>query len=378
MIDYIPRLISPKIEEAAKYFPIIIVTGPRQSGKTSLCRHLYADYKYVNLENITTRAAAAADPTLFLESLGSKAIIDEVQNYPELLSMIQVRVDEDRSLRYILTGSSNFSLLHAISQSLAGRAALFTLLPLSLKELPAEVRKQSIDTLMWRGEYPGVIADDIPPHLFYQNYYNTYVERDLRDLLKVKNILSFDKFIRLLALRVGSEFNASALAREVGVSSTTVNEWLSLLTTSYIAYPLPPFYSNLSKRLTKMPKIFFYDTGLLCYLLGINDSNRLPDNPLKGAIFENLAMSELLKARLNNGLNPNLYFYREKSGREVDAVVATSDGLRLYEMKAGKSFRSDFYDNMKSLAAEMADVASCTVVYDGDNIPPLAVNIRDI
>ncbi|MDE6051014.1 MAG: ATP-binding protein [Paramuribaculum sp.] len=378
MIDYIPRLISPKIEEAAKYFPVIIVNGPRQSGKTSLCRHLYADYKYVNLENITTRAAAAADPTLFLESLGSKAIIDEVQNYPELLSMIQVRVDEDRSLRYILTGSSNFSLLHVISQSLAGRAALFTLLPLSLKELPAEVLKQSIDTLMWRGEYPGVIADEIPSHLFYQNYYNTYVERDLRDLLKVKNILLFDKFIRLLALRVGSEFNASALAREVGVSSTTVNEWLSLLTTSYIAYPLPPFYSNLSKRLTKMPKIFFYDTGLLCYLLGINDSNRLPDNPLKGAIFENLAMSELLKARLNNGLNPNLYFYREKSGREVDAVVATSDGLRLYEMKAGKSFRSDFYDNMKSLAAEMADVASCTVVYDGDNIPPLAVNIRDI
>ncbi len=378
MSEYIHRMLSSKIEEAAKYYPVIVVTGPRQSGKTCLCKHLYPDYKYVNLENITVRANAAEDPTMFLESLGDKVIIDEVQNVPSLMSMIQVRVDENKSIRYVLTGSSNFSLLRTITQSLAGRAALFTLLPLSFREIPQEELDKSINKLMWQGEYPGVIADGFPPYSFYQNYYNTYVERDLRDLLKVKNILSFDKFVRLLAIRVGSEFNASALAREVGVSSNTISEWLSLLATSYIAYTLHPYFSNLSKRLTKMPKVYFYDTGLLCYLLAIENYDQLDNHPLKGSIFENLAMTELLKSRYNKGLEPNLYFYREKSGLEVDAVLLEGGSLHLYEIKAGKTFRPEFFDNMKALKSSMGNIASATLIYDGESYPPTSVNIRTI
>ncbi len=378
MNTYIHRILSSKIEEAAKYYPVIVITGPRQSGKTSLCRHLYADYRYVNLENITIRATAAEDPTAFLESLGDTVIIDEVQNVPDLMSMIQVRVDENKNLRYVLTGSSNFSLLRAITQSLAGRAALFTLLPLSFREMSKKELDKPINELMWQGEYPRVIADRFPPFDFFQNYYNTYVERDLRDLLKLKNILSFDKFVRLLAIRVGSEFNASALAREVGVSSNTISEWLSLLATSYIAYPLQPYFANLSKRLTKMPKVYFYDTGLLCYLLSIENYEQLENHPLRGAIFENLAMGELLKSRYNKGKEPNLYFYREKSGLEVDAILVEGCSLHLYEIKAGKTLRPDFLDNIKALKKSISDVSASTVIYDGESYPPTSINIRDI
>lgn len=378
MSTYIPRILSSKIEEAAKFYPVIVVTGPRQSGKTSLCRHLYPDYKYVNLENITIRANAAGDPTLFLESLGENVIIDEVQHVPELLSMIQVRVDENKRLRYILTGSSNFSLLRTVTQSLAGRVAMFTLLPFSFKEMPENKLDKPISELMWQGEYPGVIADGFPPYDFYQNYYNTYVERDLRDLLKLRNILTFDKFVRLLAIRVGSEFNASALAREVGVSSNTISEWLSLLVTSYIAYPLQPYFSNLSKRLTKMPKVYFYDTGLLCYLLSIENFDQLDNHPLRGVVFENLAMGELLKSRYNKGLDPNLYFYRETSGIEVDAIMLEGGGIHIYEIKAGKTLRHDFFENMNTLKTKMTDIKSSTVIYDGESFPPMTINIREI
>lgn len=378
MSSYIHRILSLKIEEATRYYPVIVVTGPRQSGKTSLCRHLYPDYKYVNLENITARANATEDPTGFLEALGDKVVIDEVQNVPELMSMIQVRVDEDNNIRYVLTGSSNFSLLRSITQSLAGRAALFTLLPLSFREMPEKELEKSINELMWQGEYPGIIADGYPPYNFYQNYYNTYVERDLRDLLKLKNILSFDKFVRLLAIRVGSEFNASALSREVGVSSNTISEWLSLLATSYIAFPLQPYFSNPSKRLTKMPKVYFYDTGLLCYLLSIENAEQLENHPLRGSIFENLAMGELLKSRYNKGLDPNLYFYREKSGIEVDALQLEGGKLHLYEIKAGKTLRPEFMDNMKALKSNINDIASSTIIYDGESFPPTTVNIREV
>lgn len=378
MNEYIPRLLSSKIEEAAKYYPVLVITGPRQSGKTSMCRHLYPDASYVNLENVTTRAKAANDINAFLDSLGDMAIIDEVQHVPDLLSMIQVRVDENKKLRYILTGSSNFSLLRTITQSLAGRSALFTLLPLSFMEFNSVQKELNTNELMWQGQYPGVIAEGFPVHNFYSNYYNTYVERDLRDLLKLRNLLTFDKFVRMLAIRVGSEFNASALAREVGVSSHTITEWLSLLATSYIAYPLAPYFSNLSKRLTKMPKVYFYDTGLLCYLLDIETYEMLENHPLRGAIFENLAMGELLKSRLNKALDPNLYFYREKSGLEVDAVLMTAGFLHLYEIKAGKSIRPEYFDNINALKRSQNNISASTIIYDGDSLPPICVNIRDI
>ena len=238
--------------------------------------------------------------------------------------------------------------------------------------------EQPTDRLLWSGQYPGVLVNNIPPDIFYRNYYNTYVERDLRDLLNLKNLVAFDSYIRLLASRVGSEFNASAIAREVGVTSKTVSEWQSLLATSYITYTLPPYFINIAKRLTKMPKIYFYDTGLLCYLLSIETAEQLENHPLKGAIFENLAIGELIKSRFNGGQDPNIYFYREHSGREVDALSVTAEGLNLYEIKAGKVFRTDYMDNIKSLQQTLKNINKTTVIFDGDSIPPLALNIREI
>lgn len=378
MSQYIPRLISSKIEEAHKFYPVIVITGPRQSGKSTLCRHLFPNYNYVNLEHISVRVAALADSVGFIESLGDKVIIDEVQHAPELMSMIQVRVDENKNLRYILTGSSNFSLLRTITQSLAGRAALFTLLPFSFGEMDKSLLEQPIERLMWQGQYPGVVIEGISPHLFFPNYYTTYVERDLRDLLRLKNLVEFDKFIRLLALRVGSEFNASAIARETGVTSKTISEWLSLLATSYITYTVQPYYNNPNKRLTKMPKVYFYDTGLLCYLLSIKSPRQLENHPIKGAVFENVAIGELLKGRFYEGEVPEIYFYREKSGPEVDAMMMTPQGRNLYEIKAGKLLRPDYLENMQYLKRIFSDIANTTVIYDGQSFPPLSVNIREI
>lgn len=377
MKKYIPRLLTSQISDVQRFYPVTVVTGPRQSGKTSLCRHLFPDYKYLNLEDLTIRGIAAADPTKFLESNGDRLVIDEIQNVPELLSIIQVKVDEDRDRRYILTGSSNFALLHTVSQSLAGRAALFTLLPFSFPELPRDVLSEDTDNLIYMGQYPGIIAEEIPSHIFYRNYYNTYVERDVRDLLKVKNLVNFDRFVRLLAARTGTEFNASALAREVGVSSVTIAEWLSLLRTAYIVYTVQPYHTNISKRLTKMPKVYFYDTGLLCYLLGIENSNQIENHIMRGELFENLAMGELMKRRLNEGLDPNLTFYREHSGKEVDAII-NSGGLHLYEIKSGKTFRKDFMKNMEYLTEILDNVKDSTIIYDGIPMGSTFLNIRDI
>lgn len=378
MNKYINRQLAPKVLEAQRYFQVVVITGPRQSGKTSLCHHLFPTYKYVNLEDISLRSIAMENPTGFLDSLGDTAVIDEVQHVPDILSMIQVRVDELQNRKYILTGSSNFSLLKAVSQSLAGRAALFTLLPFSIKEVKNLVSTQSIDKIITNGLYPRVIDKDIPNELYYRSYYNTYVERDLRDLLKVKNILAFNKFIRLLAARIGSEFNASALARDTGVTSVTIKEWLSILMTSYIAFPLMPYYMNISKQLTKMPKIYFYDTGLACFLLGIYSDDKLKTHQMRGALFENLAICELLKNSYNQGKEPRLYFYREKSGLEVDALSEDSELLHLYEIKVGETLRKEYLANMKEIADNLNIPVTSSIIYNGENIPPLCINIRDI
>ena len=378
MSEYIDRIVSPDIMEAHKYFPVILLTGPRQSGKSTLCRHLFHGYTYVNLEDITLRTEAMRNPAGFLDSLGDKVIIDEVQNVPEILSMVQVRVDEYKSRKYILTGSSNFSLLRTRSQSLAGRAAIFTLLPFSLIEIKNLVAKESTDSIIVNGLYPRIIAEHAPSELYYRSYYNTYVERDLRDLLKIKNLMAFDTFIRLLAARIGSEFNASAIAREVGVSSVTVKEWMSILMTSYIAFPLMPYYKNVSKQLTKMPKIYFYDTGLACFLLGINSGDILKNHQMRGALFENLAICELLKRSYNQGKDPRLFFYRDTTGLEVDVVSEENGGLHLYEVKAGATLRSGYLDNMKKVSGILPNVTGSTVIYDSEAYSPISLNIRDI
>ncbi|MBD5181311.1 MAG: ATP-binding protein [Bacteroidales bacterium] len=378
MSKYINRLVATSILEAHQFFPVIVVTGPRQSGKSTLCRHLFPDYIYVNLEDISLRTEAMRNPVGFLDSLGEKVIIDEVQNVPEILSMIQVRVDEYKNRKYILTGSSNFSLLRTKSQSLAGRAAIFTLLPFSLIETKDIVADEGTNRIIVNGLYPRVIADHAPTELYYRSYYNTYVERDLRDLLKIKNLMAFDTFIRLLASRIGSEFNASAIAREAGVSSVTVKEWMSILMTSYIAFPLMPYYRNISKQLTKMPKIYFYDTGLACFLLGITNDEILKNHQMRGALFENLAICELLKRSYNEGREPRLFFYRENSGLEVDVVSEENGGLHLYEIKAGATLRSNYLDNMKKVREILPNVTGHTVIYDSVGHPPISLNIRDI
>lgn len=378
MDKYIERLLASGILEASTYFPVVVMTGPRQSGKSTLCRHLFPEYRYINLEDITLRTDAMSNPSGFLDSLGEHVIIDEVQNVPEIMSMIQVRVDEFTNRKYILTGSSNFSLLHTISQSLAGRTALFTLLPLSLIETKSELKMKGIDNIIISGLYPRVVADGIPAGLYYRSYYNTYVERDLRDLLKIKNLLAFDRFMRLLASRIGSEFNASALARDAGVSSVTIKEWLSILMTSYIAFPLMPYYANETKRLTKMPKIYFYDTGLACFLLGIENEKILKVHHMRGALFENIAICELIKRSYNRGSDPRIYFYRDKSGLEVDAVEDVAGTLHLYEIKSGATLRSSYLENMKKVKELLPNVGRTTIIYDSDGQPPLSVNIRDI
>lgn len=378
MASYIPRLISSAIIEAHKHFPCITINGPRQSGKSTLCRHLFPDYTYVTLERVATRVFAHTDPQAFIKQLGPRAIIDEVQHVPELLSEIQVMVDEDRSLRYVLTGSSNFALLKSVTQSLAGRTAIFNLLPLSIAEIRSHIDCSSTSEMMLRGFYPGVIAEGIAPEIFYDNYYNSYVDRDLRGTLRLGNIVNFDKFLQLLALRVGSEFNASALAREIGVSSATISEWLSILDASYVIFRLPPYFNNPNKTLTKSPKIFFFDTGLLCNILNISSADSLDSNPLRGAIFENLAVAEMAKRRFNAGHLPRLYFYRERSGLEVDLLTSDNSGIHLYEIKSSSTFHASFAENMNRLSRSLPRVASRTVIYDGPAMPPLAINIRNL
>jgi len=378
-MSYIPRAITPRIKEAHKHYPVITITGPRQAGKSTLCHHLFPDYKCVNLESIAAMSLASNDPQGFLENLGDSVIIDEVQRVPQLLSEIQVRVDEDKKRRYILTGSSNLALMSMVTQSLAGRTALFTLLPFSFGEITDDMKNISIERMMVNGFYPGVIVDGINPKDFYNNYYDTYVERDLRDLLRVANLLKFDTFVRMLALRVGSEFNASALSREVGVSAVTISGWLSLLLASYIVFELPPYYNNPGKSLTKNKKIYFHDTGLLCNLLSVTDPSALEAHPMRGAIFENLAVSALVKRALIQSNRPNLYFYRENRGIEVDVVEPTATGgLNLYEIKSGKTLQPDYAANMKKLSGLLGIPTQSTVIYNGVSYPTAALNIRDI
>lgn len=378
VMEYIYRKITPSVERGAKYYPVVVITGPRQSGKSTLCRHIFETYNKYNLEDIALRESIRLDPKAFLNDCGEKVIIDEVQHLPELLSYIQIIADECPERRFVLTGSSNFALMESITQSLPGRAVMFTLLPMSLDEL-GDYSLASTNTLLFNGFYPSVVTGQRPADLFYSNYYTTYIERDLRQVKNLTDIGSFQKFIRLVAGRVGCEMNASLLANETGVSSPTIKSWMSLLEASYIAFLLPPYYANLNKRLTKTPKVYFYDTGLLCFLLGIEEPGQLVSHPLRGAVFENLAVIELLKERLNKGKLSNLYFYRENSGREADIIRMDGERLEAFEVKSSQTFNKSFVRNLNYLKDLLRDNLKDTyVVYDGDYIPPNIINIRNI
>jgi predicted AAA+ superfamily ATPase len=364
MID---RAILSETERLLRHFPVVVLTGPRQSGKTTLCKEKFSGYTYFNMEDISVREQIAAAPRHFLEAYAAKGIIiDEAQCYPELFSYIQVVADDHPDHHFIITGSSNFALTHKITQSLSGRAALLTLLPLSLAELKG-IRNIDTDTLLLNGGYPAVWAKKIPPNDVCRNYYNTYVERDVRQLLNIKDLSKFQIFIRLCAGRIGSELNASALSNEVGVSVNTIHEWLSTLEASYILFRLPPFHKNIGKRLIKSPKLYFYDTGLVCFLLGIENEQQLKSHPLRGAIFENLVVLEFVKSRLNQGKDPNFYYYRDKSQKEIDLIQENGNQYVAYEIKSAKAFHTDFLNNLHYLKNLLGDALTAYgVIYDGD------------
>ncbi len=347
----IKRELALELKAVAKEFPVVAVLGPRQSGKTTLVQETFKRYEYVSLEDLDTRQSAISDPRHFLESLENKhgIILDEIQNSPDLLSYIQTYVDKHKKHGYfVLTGSYNILLNEAISQTLAGRIAILTLLPLSMKELDsANLLNANIEKTLFFGCYPRIFDEKIRPQKWYSNYIRTYIERDVRMLKNVSSLSLFQKFIKLCAGRVGQLLNLSSLGNDCGISSNTARDWLSILESSYILFLLRPHHKNFSKRIIKTPKIFFYDTGLVCSLLEITDYKELNSNYLRGNLFESFVISELMKSCYNKDLQPNLYFWRDLRGHEVDCLLQKGDKLTALEIKVGKTINSSFLDGLK-------------------------------
>lgn len=340
---YIKRKIESTILEAAKYFPVITVTGPRQSGKTTMLKQIFPHLHYYSLEDLDTRSFAMEDPVRFLHLHEDGMILDEVHNYPELLSYIQGIVDEQPQKKFVLSGSSNFTLLKKVSQSLAGRSGVFELMPLSIEEVKGQIEYvDDADQLLYQGLYPAVCSCKNIPKFLYPSYVKTYLERDVRDLLNVKDMRLFNMFLKLCAGRIGSVFNASEIAGEIGVSCKTIQAWVSILQASYVVYLLPPYFENSRKRLTKSPKMYFCDTGLACTLLGIESAEQLAFDKMRGHLFENLIVVELLKRRLNEGKESNIYFYRDSNQNEVDILVNNGSSLDAIEVKSAMTYNPSF------------------------------------
>ncbi|MBR3713789.1 MAG: ATP-binding protein [Bacteroidales bacterium] len=369
----INREIKNILSSVFDYLPVITLTGPRQSGKTTLCRKIFGNLPYVNLEDESIRSEIEYDPKRFLAKYPDGVIIDEAQRFSKIFSYLQVAVDDDRMTdatkrRYIVTGSSNFALMQNVSQSMAGRTAVLTLLPLSNEEILEQYSNVATSSLILNGGYPAVwTSGDTARQLLISNYYNTYIERDLRQLINVKDLHLFNNFVRLCAGRIGTEFNASALAGDVGVSATTIRSWISILETSYIIHFVPPYYANINKRLTKSPKMFFHDTGLATWLMGINTTSQLDVHPLRGSLFENMVVNELIKQKLNRGQQPQLYFYRDQQQHEVDILEEMPDGsLNAYEVKSAMTYRQDFFKHLTYIRDILGDkIVSTKVIYDG-------------
>ncbi|MBR1550264.1 MAG: ATP-binding protein [Bacteroidales bacterium] len=363
MID---RRLEYAIKENMTYFPVVTVTGPRQSGKTTLIRAMFPNLPYFSLENPDTRAMAMDDPVSFLSQHVDGMVLDEVQNVPSLLSYLQGIVDEHKDRRYILSGSSQFSLQTSISQSLAGRTAVLELLPIAVQEMQGNPAVEDADTLMYSGFYPAVVAGENIPRMFYPAYVRTYLERDVRSLLQVKDLYQFQTFLRLCAGRVGSLFNASELSNEVGVSVNTVRSWLSILQASYIVFLVHPYYENSRKRLTKTPKLYFHDTGLACHLLGIESPQQLSSDRMRGHLFENMVIADVVKRSTNEGRTPELMFYRDSNGNEIDLLLAKGQSVEAYEIKSSSTYNSSFETAFHRLPPQLeARLVRRAVVYNG-------------
>ena len=341
------------------------IIGPRQSGKTTLAKMLFPDYAYVSFENLDTRERAQQDPRGFLAEYLDGAIFDEIQRVPELLSYLQQIVDEgDEKGRFIITGSQNFALSEQISQSLAGRIGMVTLLPLSVAELGGK-RGKSVFENLFEGSYPRLHHDNMHPVEFYPSYIQTYMERDVRQLKQVGDLSLFQKFVRLCAGRIGQLVNFSALATDCGVSHTTARQWIAVLEESYLVFLLRPHHQNFNKRLVKMPKLYFYDTGLASALMGLEDASQLSNHFFTGSLYENAVILELLKARVNRGLPPNLYFWRDRTGHEIDCLLDAGGAVKAFEIKLGMTFKSDFIKGLEFYKKLSPDVQQY-IVYNGD------------
>jgi len=366
----IQRQLLHELLQSAQDYPVVTLIGPRQAGKTTLVRMAFPDYAYCNLENPDLRELAHSDPNALFSRYSGKCIFDEIQRVPELLSYIQVKVDEDEMRgkgkgRFILTGSHQLQLHQSIAQSLAGRTAILKLLPLSISELTQAGIDIDKYELMYRGFLPRVYKDGINPTKLYRNYYETYIERDVRQLINLKDLSAFTKFIKLLAGRVGQIVNLSAIANDTGVSSNTLKSWLAVLEASFIIFKLEPYFENFGKRVIKSPKIYFTDIGLLIYLLGIDRPSQIERDPLYGSIFENLVITEALKARYNRGEAHHLYYYRTSKGNELDLIYKKGRELIPIEIKSSMTFHRDFIKGINFFNGISNNCAKGVVIYSG-------------
>jgi predicted AAA+ superfamily ATPase len=369
----IPRTLETKLRELAGYYPAVLVTGPRQSGKTTLCQMAYPDRRYVSLEALDIRDFARSDPRGFLAEYADGAIIDEIQHVPELFNYLQSDIDTRPDPgRFILTGSQHFGLSQSIAQSLAGRCGILVLLPPSLEELRSfSTAPADLFPLLCQGAYPRIYDRDIPAHQWLADYTATYVQRDVRQVINVSDLQIFTGFLKLCAGRTAQEINLSALGNDAGVSYNTVRSWLSVLETSYIIHRLPAWHTNIRKQVVKAPKLHFFDSGLACYLLGIREPEQLRLHPLRGAIFESWVISEIYKAGVHSGVQPSLFHYREARGLEIDLLIEQGQELATVEIKSGATTTADFFKNLKRFSDRMKSAGkTCRirshVVYGGD------------
>ena len=367
-MTYIPRNAESRLQHFARGYPVVVVTGPRQSGKSTLVKHAFPNHHYVSLEDLDQREFAETDPRGFLNQFSGGAILDEAQRCPALFSYLQTRVDErPQPGEFILTGSQQFGLLSGITQSLAGRAALLTLLPMTYGELERSGKiGRNLDKILCDGAYPPIFDRGLEPHPWQGNYVRTYLERDVRQLIKVQDLGTFQRFLKLCAGRTGQLLNLSSLANDAGITHNTAKAWISVLEASYILHLLPAHHRNFSKRLVKTPKLYFLDTGLATWLLGIQNNEQLTAHVHRGALFETWVVSELLKARYNSGESSNLYFWRDRSGHEVDLLIDQGTHLSPLEIKSGQTINKDYFRGLEfwqNLAGETAGKA--WLVYGG-------------
>ncbi len=364
----IVRALSPHLVSLSRQYPVVTVVGPRQSGKSTLCRMAFPSLPLINLERPDERARIAEDPRGFIDAHKGGCIIDEIQHLPELASYIQVAVDERGSPgEFILTGSHQYQLMESVSQSLAGRTAILKLLPLSAAELTSsDSAPSSLHEHLFSGGYPRILHDRLDPSQALSFYVQTYLERDVRQIINVRDLGLFERFLRLCATRSGQLLNATNLGAEAGIDQSTVREWISVLETSFILTRLQPHHVNLSKRILKSPKLYFLDTGLLCYLLGIRSSEQIAHHPLRGAIVETFVASELIKNRYNSAREPSIGFFRDSAGHEVDFVIDDGADVKLLEVKASSTFNAEFLKNIRFYRAQpSARVSQSCIVYTG-------------